>query len=81
MSGEEDRILKQIKPCIEKMVMDITRQQPEDAVNKFIYNKINILGKIHDRMAPEFRRIHIHWINHRRKEGIRISSFTSKKIS
>ena len=39
MSGEEERILKQIKPCIEKMVMDITRQQPEDAVIKFIYNK------------------------------------------
>ena len=32
MSGEEDRILKQIKPCREKIVMDITRQQPEDAV-------------------------------------------------
>jgi hypothetical protein len=39
MSVEEDRVLKQIKPCIEKMVMDITRQQPEDAVIKFIYNK------------------------------------------
>jgi hypothetical protein len=42
MSGEEDRILEQIKPCIEKMVMDITRQQPEDAVIKYKYNKIFI---------------------------------------
>lgn len=33
MSGEEDPILKQIKPCIEKMVLDITRQQPTNAVN------------------------------------------------
>ena len=38
MSGEEDRILKQIKPCIEKMVMEVTRQQPKDPVNKFISN-------------------------------------------
>ncbi len=34
MSGEEDRILEQIKSCIEKRVMDRTRQQPEDAVIK-----------------------------------------------
>ena len=33
MSGEEDPILKQIKPCIEKMVLEITRQQPTNAVN------------------------------------------------
>ena len=41
MSGEEDRILKQIKPCVEKMVMEVTRQQPEDPVkNIFIKNLI-----------------------------------------
>ena len=41
MSGEEDRILKQIKPCKEKMVMEVTRQQPEDPVkNIFIKNLI-----------------------------------------
>ena len=38
MSGEEDRILKQIKPCIEKMVMEVTRQQPEDPVNNIFYH-------------------------------------------
>ena len=37
MSGEEDRILKQIKPCIEKMVMECTRQQPKDPVILFIF--------------------------------------------
>ena len=37
MSAEEERILKQIKPCIEKMVMDLTRQQPKDVVNRKIY--------------------------------------------
>ena len=32
MSAEEDRIQKQIRPCIEKMVMDLTRKQPQDVV-------------------------------------------------
>ena len=32
MSGDEDRILSQIKPVIEKMVMDITRKKPTDTV-------------------------------------------------
>ena len=44
MSGEEDQILKQIKPVIEKLVMDITRQQPQDAVNIFIINFLIIKG-------------------------------------
>ena len=35
MSTEEDKIQKQIRPCIEKMVMEITRKQPKDVVNKF----------------------------------------------
>lgn len=34
MSAEEDRIQKQIRPCIEKMVMDLTRQKPQDVVRK-----------------------------------------------
>ena len=38
MSAEEDRIQKQIRPCIEKMVMDLTRQQPKDVVSKIIIN-------------------------------------------
>ena len=33
MSAEEDRIQKQIRPCIEKMVMDLTRKQPQDVVS------------------------------------------------
>lgn len=44
MSGEEYQILKQIKPVIEKLVMDITRQQPQDAVNIFIINFLIIKG-------------------------------------
>ena len=34
MSAEEDRIQKQIRPFIEKMVMDLTRQKPQDVVRK-----------------------------------------------
>ena len=33
MSAEEERIQKQIRPCIEKMVMDLTRKQPKDVVS------------------------------------------------
>jgi hypothetical protein len=36
MSGDEDRILSQIKPVIEKMVMDITRKKPTDTVTIII---------------------------------------------
>ena len=36
MSAEENRIQQQIRPCIEKMVMDLTRKQPEDVVSKSI---------------------------------------------
>ena len=40
MSEEENRILKQIKPVIEKMVMEVTRQQPEDTVITLFYFSI-----------------------------------------
>jgi hypothetical protein len=40
MTSEEDRIQKQIKPVIEKMVIDITRKQPKDVVSYFKYFKI-----------------------------------------
>jgi len=33
MSAEEERIQKQIRPCIEKMVMELTRKQPKDVVS------------------------------------------------
>ena len=33
MTSEEDRIQKQIKPVIEKMVIDLTRKQPKDVVS------------------------------------------------
>ena len=33
MATEEDKIQKQIRPCIEKMVMEITRKQPQDVVS------------------------------------------------
>ena len=32
MSAEEERIQKQIRPALEKMVMDLTRKQPKDVV-------------------------------------------------
>ena len=64
MSGEEDRILKQIKPCIEKMVMEVTRQQPEDPVNNIFYH-FNNIGQIYDRLPSEIWRIHFNRINHR----------------
>jgi len=34
MSADEKRILDQIRPCIEKMVMDLTRKQPKDVVSQ-----------------------------------------------
>ncbi len=34
MFGQEGRIVNEIKPCIEKMVMDITRKQPTDIVSQ-----------------------------------------------
>ena len=40
MSGQEERIANEIKPCIEKMVMDITRQKPKDIVYQNISNLI-----------------------------------------
>ena len=40
MTSEEDRIQKQIKPVIEKMVIDITRKQPKDVVSYFKSFKI-----------------------------------------
>jgi hypothetical protein len=83
MSAEEDRIQKQIRPCIEKMVMELTRKQPKDVVSiKIILNKIFLkIGKIHDRLVTTIWRLYINRVNHRRKKGIRISSFTGKKIS
>jgi len=48
MSGEEDRILSQIKPVIEKMVMDITRKKPTDTVTIIILIIYLFLGKIYD---------------------------------
>ena len=33
MSAEEERIQKQIRPGIEKMVMDLTGKQPKDVVS------------------------------------------------
>ena len=34
MSAEEDRIQQQIRPCIEEMVLNLTRKQPTDVVSK-----------------------------------------------
>lgn len=36
MSTEEDKIQSQIRPCIEKMVMELTKQQPTDVVSFFL---------------------------------------------
>ena len=45
MSNQEERIANDIKPCIEKMVMDITRAKPKDIVLQNIYIKnIIIIG-------------------------------------
>ena len=34
VSIEYEGILQQVRPCIEKMVMDLTRQQPTDVVRE-----------------------------------------------
>jgi len=47
MSAEEERIQKQIRPAIEKMVMDLTRKQPKDVVSISLINFLN-LGKFYD---------------------------------
>ena len=36
MTSEEDRIQNQIRPCIEKMVMELTVKQPKDVVRQII---------------------------------------------
>ncbi len=36
MSTEEDRIENQIRPCIEKMVIELTVKQPKDVVRQMI---------------------------------------------
>ncbi len=41
MSAEEERIQKQIRPCIEKMVMELTRKQPKDVVSFKKITKFN----------------------------------------
>lgn len=35
MSGEEKEIISKVKSVIEKMVKDLTREQPKDIVRKY----------------------------------------------
>ena len=63
MSKTEEEIQQAIRPCIEKMVIDVTNDQPKDVV-RFIIN-INNLGTLYDFMASKIWRIHYKWINSR----------------
>ena len=64
MSAEEERIQKQIRPAIEKMVMDLTRKQPKDVVSISLINFLN-LGKFYDRLVTKIWRIYFNRINYR----------------